>query len=174
MEVVESQPESRIPPRGVQLLPLKNLQNGKPAKLTPEIVAEVADSVAAGLPLRLALSLCSQYVTETSWNQGIANSTKLRLLFEQKIAQWVFEAVKSIAGKNSKELPVGSCWLLERRLPEYFSLNKSTSQVNVNVNVAGLADDVVRRAASLVKRRPDPATIIDVESKPVKTPKRKK
>lgn len=145
----------------------KRVNFGKPAKITDEIVDRVAERVASGLPLRLALSLDTEYLPEGHWTKSVSGNTRLNAIFEQKIAHWVYGVLKDIKGCNSKELPVGSCWILERRLPEYFSLNKSTSQVNVNVNVAGLADDVVKRAASLVRRKPE--KIIDVESTPVKS-----
>jgi hypothetical protein len=143
---------------------LKPINHGQPVRLTPEIVSNVADDVASGLPLKLALASQPQYLTEENWNKEIAKNTKLRLLFEQKIAHWVKARLKSIDGCNSKELPVGSCWILERRLPEYFALNKG-SQVNVQVNVAGLAEDVVRRASSFVKRKAASQAPIEVSAK---------
>jgi hypothetical protein len=92
-------------------------------------------------------------LTTDHWHKSLQNNPNLAGDYELKAAQLKREKLLRIAGTTRSNLPVGDCWILERRFGDEFAQPKAGggSQVNVQVNV-GLPGDVKGRVSSLRRK----------------------
>ncbi len=147
--MVAEHPEPRrkpmpIPPRGPK-------PPSGPVKVTPEMVPIVASKVCKGLPLRFALRLAHERLTEDQWQKSLINTPKLARDYELKVAQLLEQDLDTITGTERSKMPVGTCWKLERRFPNDFAQPKAGGNQPITINV-GVQVDVRKRAAMLRRR----------------------
>lgn len=149
--------------------------NGKPAKITPETCARIAERVSLGLPLRLALAQEPEPLPIAHWNRALQVVPKLARVYDKELADRLAVDLAAIKGTTRKDLPVGTCWALERAFPHDFGQNRTGPSVQVNVNtVIGLGDDVLKRAAAHLRQGDDrykpgqfkPKPVVDVQTIP--------
>ncbi len=107
--------------------PAKPWRGGRKALLTLSEIQRVGDKVAMGLPVEYSLLLAG--IKRHSWECAMARP-RLYEAFQMCKARFLNEALDKIKVADARTLPVGLCWILERRHSDIFS--KSTSHVNVN------------------------------------------
>ncbi len=107
--------------------PPEKFKGGRKPLLSLEKVNQVGEEVALGMPVEYALLLCG--IQRHTWEMSMARP-KLHEAFQLCKARFLSEALHKIKVADARSLPVGLCWILERRHSDIFS--KSTSHVNVN------------------------------------------
>jgi hypothetical protein len=131
---------------------------GRPVKITPDIVSKVAENLATGLSLRMALRLAHPEISTVHWARSLERDTRIAAAFEVKEAEVVKRLLdelyqRSLGGTKAQWTAIA--WILERRWRDDYGQKPSGSGTNVNVQVntlVGLGEDVLRRASTFIKR----------------------
>lgn len=139
------------PPVASQQLPSKPRRpNGPPPKITRELIARVIDRRAVGMSLAVALGMEDPLVPMDHWNKTLEKTTILRAYAAQREG----EAITTILRRMQEAKPGAwqrDAWILERQFGYAAPKSGTGTQVNVTVNTCiGLADDISKRAASIV------------------------
>lgn len=144
---------------------------GRPPRLTAQTVLFIADKVDAGLPLKYALALLERPLTVQEWEGQLSRASKLSLLYQKRFAENLEKRLGKINDATCRTLP-SDCWLLERRMPEYFSTKAQTVNAQnalVLVGGEGFGADFLARAGNVARiaqkgrgRKQDPPPVIDV------------
>jgi hypothetical protein len=104
------------------------------------------------------LALQTPPIRQADFQKAVNTRPSIRLAFEKKCAECCDQFLDKLhaAGATMRTLPA-ELWAWERRFAEHFAQPKAVgATVNVQVNtVLNVPDEVMRRAAALVKRTPD-------------------
>lgn len=128
----------------------------KPAVVTYRDAEKVAEYEAEGLALSKCLRLVNPAWTIPHWQAAIERDTILARHYETKAAELHLAMVRTIRGTTRTNLPVGTCWILERRFPADYAQPKAggggnsttfNGPVQINVGSAKAARALLRKVS---------------------------
>jgi hypothetical protein len=147
--------------------PIKNnKQTDKPARIAgrlPTITTKDAEKVASfeaeGLPITKALRLVNKRFSLAHWHESLARDSDLLRDYETKAGELQLEMLRTIKGTDRSKLPVGTCWILERRFGADYAQPKAGGGQNITFNAPTQINvNVIKAARSLLRRVTLPPT----------------
>jgi hypothetical protein len=114
---------------------------GRPSKMTPELVKELAGAIAEGLPDQFACNLVG--INTDTLHDWRNSNEEFSEVIKRSVAKRMLGRIKSIdRGSPGYQ---GTCWMLERRWPQHFA--RPELQVSMQVQHSGSIEHTVQMVA---------------------------